>query len=611
MLREERAGREAGGSSQMEKDYDNILNIDYDRPYKIAVVPPETMIYTCGRPERSLAGEWNHRVDVFDSFLRKQFFAEKSEDDQGRPVPVDFSFDQWETMALPCQWNTVEPEYRFYEGTMLFTRTFDYALKESERVFLRIGAANYECRIWLNQKLIARHEGGFTPFCVEVTKHLKAEGNRIILMVNNTRKLDQVPSINYDWYNYGGVFREIGLYSVPRSFVRDFHVFLVPDGKMDRVCVKVKVSGEYAGEACRVRIPSCGIDGEIPIAKTTLSGEAMFSCPGLRLWSPEDPYLHEVTLDYVQDSVGDRIGLREIAVRGEQLCLNGKPLFLRGVCLHEEFGDQGRMFSPEDLERMFADLRDLGANFVRLTHYPHHEAVARAAERHGVMLWEEIPVYWAMEFGNPHTLETARNTMAELVLRDRNRASVILWGIGNENPDSDERLAFFSQVAQTCRALDSTRPLTAACLINTDREEIADRVSSIVDVVGINEYYGWYKRDFDTLGRILKNSKVGKPVIVSETGGEAVCGRRGAKDELYTEDCQAEIYRRQIEIIRQFPWVRGISFWILYDYRTMVRMNSDQQYVNLKGIITRDRKEKKMAFHVLKKFYEECQTKPV
>jgi beta-glucuronidase len=322
-------------------------------------------------------------------------------------------------------------------------------------------------------------------------------------------------------------------------------------------------------------------------------------------WSPEHPTLYDVVVEAGEDRVSDRIGFREITVRGTEILLNGDPIFLRGMCVHEDDEQMGRATSREDIARRLAHAKELGCNFLRLAHYPHHEWVAQMADEAGLMLWAEIAVYWAIDFGNSTTMRDARNQLSELILRDRNRASIVIWGLGNENADTDARLHFLSSLTQTARALDGTRLVSAACLIDKQAKRIADRLTAQLDVIGINEYYGWYDPDFGELVAIGRNSSPGKPVIVTETGGDALAGLHGAETMLTTEERQTWIYRNQIATLREIPFVRGMTPWVLYDFRSLRRQNSYQRGYNIKGLIARDKRTKKAAFSALQTFYHE------
>jgi beta-glucuronidase len=322
-------------------------------------------------------------------------------------------------------------------------------------------------------------------------------------------------------------------------------------------------------------------------------------------WSPAQPQLYEIVVEAGGDRVSDRVGLREISAQGTEVLLNGEPVFLRGICVHEDDERTGRVTSREDIARRLAHAKELGCNFLRLAHYPHHEWVAQMADEAGIMLWEEIPVYWAVDFGNAATLCDATNQLSELILRDRNRASVIIWGVGNENADTDRRLHFMSSLAKTARALDGTRLVSAACLIDKKARRIADRLAAELEVIGINEYYGWYDPDFDELAAIGRNSSPGKPVIVTETGGDALSGLHGPETVLTTEEHQAWIYRNQIARLCEIGFVCGMTPWVLYDFRSLRRQNSYQRGHNIKGLIARDKRTKKKAFATLQAFYRE------
>ena len=230
---------------------------------------------------------------------------------------------------------------------------------------------------------------------------------------------------------------------------------------------------------------------------------------------------------------------------------------------------------------------------------------ARIADELGFLLWEEIPVYWAIDFENPATFRDAQNQLIELIKRDRNRASVIIWSVGNENPDTDARLDFMRRLSETAKQYDPTRLTSAACLINHARKKIEDRLSNYIDVIGINEYYGWYEENFEDLVEIGVNSSPDKPVVISETGADADISAQGPKTGLFSEAYQTEVYEKQIATLRSLDYVKGISPWILYDFRVERRQNVFQRGGNKKGLIDADKATKKEAFHKLAAFYAE------
>lgn len=591
---------------KMLEDYDHLLNIDFDRSYQIPLQQAEESITTAGRVTEKLDGIWNFAPDVYDTFIRKKFFEEVYQDEQGRDKPVDCDFDQWERVRVPSNWNLQKEKYWFFEGTGVYTRRFQYhRQREGERVFLRIGAANYECRVWLNGRLLARHQGGFTPFAVEITTHLE-ENNRIILTANNERRLDQIPSVNYDWFNYGGISRSVELIRVPETFIRDFRIWLVPGSGFRRIGILAEIAGDVSGRELTVEIPELSVKQRFSVdadgkAEGTIEAEP-------KLWSPEHPTLYQVIVTCGNDRIEEQTGFREIRTEGKQVILNGKPIFLKGVCCHEESMENGRALTDQERLDMLTEAKNMGCNIMRLSHYPHSERMAALADKVGMMLWEEIPVYWALCFREESVYQNAQNQLKEMIIRDFNRPSAVIWGIGNENPDTDERLEFMRKLNDCSHTMDATRLTAAACLVNIDKMQVIDRLCRYVDVVAINEYYGWYYRDYDGLREILENSVPDKPLVISETGADSVQGHYGDEEELFTENHQAKMYRKQFEISEGY--IAGIFPWILYDFRSPVRLNPLQDSFNRKGLIAADKKHRKMAYEVVKEFYSRRPTMP-
>jgi beta-glucuronidase len=321
------------------------------------------------------------------------------------------------------------------------------------------------------------------------------------------------------------------------------------------------------------------------------------------LWSPDNPHCYELKLCYQDDSISEKVGFREVRVVGTNIYLNGTPVFLKGVSCHEESVINGKALTEEEIIENIKLAKEMGCNYLRLAHYPHTERAAQLADELGLMLWEEIPVYWAVEFDNPETYRDAENQLTELIKRDKNRASVIIWSVGNENPDTDSRLNFMKSLAERAKALDSTRLVSAACLVDHVNLAIADRLAEYLDIIGFNEYYGWYEPDFNKLIRIFENSKPAKPVIISEFGADGKAGLGGSVDDLGTEDRQLAIYKQQLATLSKIPYVKGTSPWILYDFRCPRRLHETQNYYNIKGLLSADKKYKKPAFYEMQEFY--------
>lgn len=558
----------------------------------------ETMIYDRFRKKESLNGEWHYAVDQYDTCISQKWYEENYYDEGGNLLPVDYSFDEWDTMYLPCCWNTFDKMFMLYEGSMIFTRKFFFAKQsEDERVFLKIGAVNYLCRIYLNKKYVGMHKGGSTPFYFDITGFLE-HSNRIIIQADSTRRNEQVPPAVTDWFNYGGIYRDIEIIRVPKIYIKNFGIALVPDSEFKKLRAEVMLS-EKVDSTAVLTINELGTSVEIPI-KCGIGKIDFEASP--ELWSPENPKLYDVTLNCRKDSVRDRVGFREIRVQGMDILLNGKPIFLKGISCHEDSAPNGKALTDEERIENIHIAKELGCNFMRAAHYPHSERMSQLADEMRLLLWEEIPVYWSVYFGTEDTYYDAENQLCELMTRDYNRASVIIWSVGNENQDTDERLKFMGDLADFAHRYDPTRPVSAACLVNFAKNAIEDRLEQYLDIIGLNEYCGWYAADFRTLPALFENSDPKKPVIITEFGADAMSGNRGTVTDKGTEDCQAFVYEKQIENIRKISYIKGMTPWILRDFRCPRRTAVTQKYYNTKGLVSAGGR-RKMAFGVLRDFY--------
>lgn len=572
----------------------------YEREHSDNKATADTLIFDRFRARESLNGEWHYCIDQYDTFLRAGWYREVYKDGEGRSLPVDYSFDEWPVMYLPCCWNNAIPELKWYEGSMAFFRTWHYDREnEGERVFLRIGAANYACRVFINKRFAGWHEGGSTPFNIDITDYLE-EDNRIILYCNNTRRPNRLPAMETDWFNYGGVYRDIEIIRVPAVHIRKFEIALKPDHSFDKIVAKVELSDKINTSA-ELRIHELNIWEKISIIKG--HGEIEISASP-DLWSPEAPKLYDVSLACNEDAVTDRVGFREISVHGRNIILNGKEIFLKGISCHEDSPITGKALTDEEILGDIKLAKELGCNYMRAAHYPHSEKLSQYADKLGLLLWEEIPVYWVIDFANSVTVDDATNQLSELIMRDYNRASVIIWSVGNENADTDERYNFMGGLADLAREKDGTRPVSAACLISWGTLSIADRLAEKLDIIGLNEYFGWYDPNFELIEKLFTNSNPSKPVIITEFGADACVGYHGDTATKGTEEYQAHVYEQQVEVLGRIPYVKGMTPWILHDFNCPRRTSYIQNYYNTKGLVSADRQYRKPAFHVLRKFYD-------
>jgi beta-glucuronidase len=562
-----------------------------------------------GRTTTSLDGRWRTIVDPYgngsdDGFGARYYLNAKPRD---KSDLVEYDFDSSEQLNVPGDWNTQRDNLFFYEGTVWYKQSFDYHAKPDTRLFVYFGAANYTAYVYLNGEKIGTHEGGFTPFCFEITGKVRETGNFLIVAVNNQRRRESVPTLSTDWWNYGGLTRDVALVEVPRVFVQDYMIQLAK-GSRDHIAGWVRLNGATAPEKVVIRIPEAGVEQTVT---TDANGyaEVSFAAAGLDLWSPEHPKLYDIVVASGADTVHDEIGFRTIETRGSEILLNGKPIFLRGICIHEEAPIRpGRAFSPEDAATLLGWAKELGCNFVRLAHYPHNENMVRAADRMGLLVWSEIPVYWWISWDAPGVLENAERQLTENIGRDKNRAAIVLWSVGNETPAGDSRLRFMTALATRAKSLDQTRLVTAAIFshkVSDTMQMLDDPLGQSLDVLGCNEYIGWYERKPEDADRVEWKSVYDKPLVVSEFGGDALYGKHGDMEARFTEEYQANLYEHQLKMLSRIPFLRGMTPWILKDFRSPRRpLPGIQDFFNRKGLVS-DRGNRKAAFYVLQHFYQE------
>ena len=576
------------------------------------------------RPAQSLNGDWHVIPDPYQTGLydfhkhelkRGWFVNEQAK--PGDTGPVDYDFSKSPTLKVPGDWNTQKPEFFWYEGLMWYEKDFDFAPKPHTRTFLRIGAANYKSIFWVNGTKVCEHEGGFTAFNCDVTAALKDGGNFVVAAVDNTRHEDGVPTTQTDWFNYGGLTREVSLITVPEAFIDQYDLHL---SKTEPGVIEGWVHVANATETdLEVSIPELnGASEKLGVVYSSVTPEmgmrlnVHIHAPGVQLWSPESPKLYRVRLTAGSDSIEDHIGFRTIETKGSEILLNGKPIFLRGICIHAEAPYRtGRAYSDKDAETLLGWAKELGANYVRLAHYPHDETMLRAADRMGLLVWSENPVYWAVQFEKPEVYAKARQQLEGEIGTSRNHAAIILWSMANETPINDARTKFISDLAARARELDPTRLITAALLVHTESnggrftKVVDDPLGASLDVLGTNEYIGWYEQHPETADVTDWKIAYDKPLIMSELGADAKAGLHGGENDRWTEEYQANVFRHQLGMLNRIPQLRGMSPWILMDFRSPRRpLPGIQDEFNRKGLIS-DQGEKKTAFFVLQKAYKE------
>ncbi|MCW3804780.1 glycoside hydrolase family 2 protein [Plebeiibacterium marinum] len=585
------------------------FSLSYSQAQKIFI--SNTFNRTC----TSLNGKWQYVVDAYETGGMGGMPIFRNYEPKDKSDRVEYGFTSGRTLWVPGSWNIQKPELNYYEGSVWYRKTFNKEnISKDKRYFIYIGASNYKTTVSLNGKILGKHEGGFTPFSYEVTDLLKEKDNYVIIGVNNSREADYIPAKVTDWFNHGGITRDVKIIEVPKTFINNYFIALDKSAlnfKTKKIKGKIQFAGSELPKKANVIIPELKIDKEISVNE---EGDTEFTLEvkHLELWSPENPKLYTVTITAGSDKISDEIGFRTIETKGKQILLNGKPVFLKGICLHDENPlRKDRTNNIEDAKLMLGWARELGCNFLRLAHYPHQEKIVRLADKMGMLLWEELPLYWGIQWGNPEVLKKAKAQYTEMINRDYNRASSIIWSVANETAPTEDRTKFLSDLADYIRSIDDTRLISAACKKDQEADGHPDSVYTYndplmekLDIISFNEYLGWYG-GFPEECR-TKSFKAGleKPIVVTEFGGGALQGFHGDSLTRWSEEFQEYLYKESIAMFDKIDGLAGMTPWILVDFQSPLRQLPEiQDGWNRKGLIS-EKGYKKKAFFVLKEYYE-------
>lgn len=566
------------------------------------------MINVQSRSLTSLNGEWQVILDPLGAGDWKQVWQEKKP--QKKTDFIEYSFDGGPMLKVPGDFNSQLCELTYLEGIVWYKKIFNHKSDEEKRVFLHFGGVNYLAEVYLNGEKIGSHEGGFTPFQFEITAKVKNGDNVVIVKVDNKRLNNGLPSAGYDWFNYGGITRDVNLIETNKTFIEDYFIQL-KKGSLNNVLGWVKLNGTIAKQKLTIKIPELD---KVYKTKTNDDGYASVEfASNFSLWSPQNPKLYKVIIETETDVVVDSIGFRSIEVQGSKVVLNKKDVFLKAVNIHEENPFKGtRAHSKEDALTLLNAAKELGCNLVRLAHYPHNENMVKEAEKMGLMVWSELPVYQHIQFSDSLVPKKMETMLKEMIHRDKNRSGVVLWSLSNETyPDTKNRNEALIELTQKCKAIDSTRLITH--VINTqgyanNSFNVWDPLYKYSDLVAINEYIGWYipwqGKPSETKWKFAFPDK---PVFISEFGGEAVYGKNDRPtDEAanWTEEYQEQIYKNQIELFKTIPNLFGVSPWLLFDYKSLGRMNQVyQKGFNRKGLLS-EKGEKKKAWYIMNEYFK-------
>lgn len=580
------------------------------------------LINAYNRSSTLLNGTWNYIVDPYENgyynYRYEAFDLQKNPSKnayftnskpKNKSELIEYNFDNADTIKVPGDWNTQKERLYYYEGSVWYKKSFDYIKREKEnRLFIYFSASNYKTEVYLNGKKLGIHIGGFTPFNFEITDFLKEKGNFLVVKVDNKRTKEGVPTLNTDWWNYGGITRDVKLIETKNTFINDYFICLSPSNN-EIIKGVITLDGKNCdNQTVKIKIPELRVEHQVT-TDSIGKAEFEFTAKNISYWSPSNPKIYDIVFEY-KDELKDQIGFRTIKTVGSQVVLNDKPVFLKGISLHDESPIlKGRANSLKDAKIIVKWLKELGCNYVRLSHYPHNEHIVRLAEKEGILIWEENPVYWTIQWSNENTYQNAQNQLLEMINRDKNRAAVIIWSMANETPKSKARNTFLKKLITHAKAIDNTRLISAALEVSSNKDNpniksIKDPLADLVDILSFNEYFGWYVGTPEICKEIQWKITQDKPVLISEFGAGAKKGLHGGKDSRWTEEYQEYLYQETLAMLQEINQLSGLSPWILVDFRSPRRpLPKIQDDYNRKGLISEDG-EKKKAFFVLQEFYK-------
>ena len=560
-----------------------------------------------------LSGPWSFQLDP-------QEIGERDGWSRGLPAP--------RSIAVPASWNEQFEDTRDYLGVAWYlTRVTVPPAWRGQRIVLRLGSATYAAKVWIDGKPAGSHLGGYLPFELDVSALVSWQAaTTIAVQVENKPMPARVPpagtsgaltantfpDVTYDFFPYCGLDRPVKLCSVPPIHIADVTVATAIAGVDGLVDVAIAVSDAWGGRGV-ITIETDSGPHSVDCRFDKGAAKASIRVPKARLWNPDDPYLYRLSIALRDgaatiDSYSLDIGIRTVEARGDRLLLNGRPVHLKGFGRHEDFPVHGRGLDLPVLVRDHALMKWVGANSYRTSHYPYSDEAMALADREGFLIIDEIPAVGLLFDDGRDAIESrlamCKQQLSELIARDKNHPSVIMWSVANEpssrgamHDGADAGLAFFTELFAHVRAQDRTRPVTLVGEQRTERAWVA-----LSDVIAVNRYWGWYilpgqiDKAVERLAEELEDlhRTTGKPVILTEFGADAIAGSHSEPPQMWTEEYQAAILEAYLDLAAARPWIAGMHVWNFADFKTGQATHRAMS-MNFKGVFTRDRQPKMAA----------------
>jgi beta-glucuronidase len=574
------------------------------------------------RETRKLDGLWQFIIAPTGLGQAQKWYQQALSDAREVPVPSSFN-DLFPELAVRDHVGDA-----WYQTTLRAPNGWS-----GQRIVLRFDSATHRATVWLDERELVSHEGGYTPFEVDVSDWVKpGQAHRLTVCVNNELHWHTIPpgrvvntadgrksqQVFHDFFNYAGLHRSVWLYATPHAHIADISVqtsYSAPAGTVD---YRLELQGEGS-----VRVVLRDANGEVVANAEGPQGQ--LKVDQAHAWGPGQGYLYSLEVEFGSDRYSLPVGIRSVEVREGQFLINGQPFYFTGFGMHEDTAIRGKAHDPATMVHDFALLGWIGANSFRTSHYPYAEEVLEYADRHGIVVIDETAaVGMNMEIArklagskdlpdelyseqaiSKATQATHLQAIRELIARDKNHPCVVMWSIGNE-PDLRPAGSreYFAPLVEATKALDPTRPVTLVNVMMVGPEE--DTVADLLDVLCLNRYWGWYAEGGDLQSAELAleqdlrswvDKYPGKPIVITEYGADTMPGLHSILPSMWSEEYQRDLLTMHGRVFDRLPAVVGEQVWNFADFATsqgIMRVGG-----NRKGVFTRDR-QPKAAAHVLR-----------
>lgn len=566
------------------------------------------------RQVKVLNGIWN---------FRKEEYIGQGMDEKWYEKPLTYCIE----MPVPASYNdiTTDRTLRDHVGWVWYEREFQIPSDwMDKRLVLRFGSVTHHAVVYVNGEELTRHKGGFLPFETVLNGHVNPGKNRVTVAVSNMLDHTCLPfgqitdadpryypegikeqKFDFDFFNYSGIHRPVKIYTTPKAYIKDVTVVTDIDGS-DGI-IEYRVLVEDSSDAVEIEL----LDEEGVLVAKSKGASGRLVVNNARFWATRAAYLYQLEIRAGEDHYTLPVGIRTIKVTEKQILLNDKPVYLKGFGKHEDSDIRGKGLDDALNVRDFELLKWIGANSFRTSHYPYSEEIMQMADRQGFLVIDEVPAVGMNYFNDTpvfvpgladeETLKHHKEVLSELYQRDKNHPCVIIWSVSNEPKSTNENAVnYFAEVTAHIRNLDTTRPVVGVI----DQSIGVEMAAQFFDMICLNRYYSWYSctAKLETAYTKLKNvlrewhEKYRKPVMITEYGADTIPGLHKLPEVIFSEEFQIEFYKENNRAIDDCDFVVGEHLWAFADFMTAFGLKRIDG--NKKGVFTRQRQPKSVAFHI-------------